>query len=1107
MKKWFTAETKFWKVMKICGVQSAIAMVLVGVSLAHEGKSQLLETKVTLDLKEVTLETALKQISNFAKVQFIYSDDQLDLKEVVSLKADDQALGDLLEDLLTPRRVKYKVHEKESAITLRGHPKEKDNRASQLEPKLKGLPETITGTVTGSNPAEPLVGVNVIIKGTTVGTTTDADGKFAIQAGEKDIIVFSFIGYVSFETQVSGRTLIDVVLLEDTKNLNEVVVNAGYWTVKDKEQTGNIAIINADEIKTQPVSNALQAMSGRMAGVLVTQETGVAGGGIQVQIRGKNSISNGNNPLYIIDGMPVISTSLKSQYFGASLGSGSPFSTINPADIQSIEVLKDGAATSIYGSRGANGVILITTKRGQAGKTKFTLDMSSGVSNVTNMMSVLKTQDYLTMRKEAYKNENRVTTQANGYDLLLWDSTRNTNWQKELIGNTGRTTNLNASISGGDKNTQFIFSMGYYNESTVFPGDFGFKRGTGSFGLNHRSSNEKFGISLSVNYQLESNKLLNEDLTNQALLISPNAPEPYINGKLNWGPLDRFSNPYALLLNKYNVKTNNFRSNALIDYTILPGLRVKANLGYTQIQTDSYSSVAIASISPRFGVTTGQANFGTGSNASWIVEPQIDYRKVLAQSSISVLFGATFQESTRNTNTIRGTGYSNDQLLDNLQAATSISILEASSTNYRYNAVFGRFNYTLREKYIFDVIGRRDGSSRFGPDKRFANFGSISSGWIFSKEDFINRNFRFLSFGKLRASYGVSGNDQIGDYGYLDTYSTASVPYQGGTPLSPTRLANPNYSWEVNRKMEGGLELGIFEDKLFLTLSYYRNRSSNQLVGQPLSGVTGFSTVQANLAATVENSGWEIELSSVNLRRGDFSWTSNFNLTIPRNRLVSFPNLETSAYANRYLIGQPITIDKVYNYSGVDPQTGVYQFLDVDGNLSITSPIDDQTIINTGPKFFGGIGNSIQYKNWTLNFFFQVVSQKGSSYLQSFDMPGFLRNQPQDVIERWRNPGDTKPIQRFSMTSASTAYPAFQNAIHSELNYVDASFIRLKNVSFSYQLPKRWTEKVKMKGTQIFILGQNLLTFTNYSGLDPETRSFITLPPLRTITVGLSITL
>lgn len=1098
MKKWFTTDINYRNVMRICSLQLAIALMVVGVSAANDARSQLLDTRLTLNLKGASIDEVLKEIETQSKINFVYSEDQLDLSEKITIRVENQSLEAVLDELLSTRGIKYKVHEKEASITLRKHNDKPDPKGRDQ------IPRAVTGKVTAGT-GETMTGVNVLIKGTTVGTTTDTEGKFVIEAEDRDVLVFSFIGFVSFETQVGDRTVIDVVLQEDSKGLNEIVVNAGYWTVKEKEQTGNISRVTAEEIKTQPVSNPIQALSGRMPGVYISQETGVAGGGIQVQIRGKNSITNGNEPLYIIDGIPVAPNTLKSNQFGSTLTSGNPFSTINPNDIESIEVLKDGAATAVYGSRGANGVVLITTKRGASGKTKFDVNVSTGFSQISNKMKVLNTPQYLSVRREAFKNEGATPNEYTGFDLVLWDTTRYTDWQKELIGNTGTVTNLNASVSGGEKRTQFLASAGYYSESTVFPGDFGFKRATGSLNLTHKSANEKLSLLFQLNYQSEMNRLISGDLTSAALTETlPNSPEPYINGKLNWGPLYTFNNPYALLLRKYDVDTKNFRNNAVVSYSIVPGLKAKVNLGYNAIWTDGYASTPSESMNPMYGVPPGYANFSNGSSESWIVEPQIEYVRPLRSGILSTLVGATFQQMKRKLTTTSGSGYTNDQLLRNLQAAPFISVVENQETDYRYQAFFARVNYALKEKYFFELVGRRDGSSRFGPEKKYANFGAISSAWVFSNEDFA-RGLGLLSFGKVRVSYGSSGNDQIGDYGYMDTYSTSVLPYQGITPIYPTRLANPDYSWESNQKFETAIELGFFQNLLSLSVSYYDNKSTNQLVGQPLSGVTGFASVQANLAATVQNTGLELEIASTNISKQDFTWTSSFNMTVPRNKLVEFKDLQNSSYASRYVIGQPITIEKVYQSNGVDPETGLYTFKDVDGNGLISSPGDNQTIINTSPTLYGGLNNSLKLKNWTFTFFFQFVQQKGLRYIGNFGMPGLPVNQQEEVLSRWTSPGQNTPIQKFSYT-VGDAYTAWDLATRSDLSYEDASFIRLKNISLSYQLPETLIKKAGMSRAMVSLQGQNLLTFTDFKGIDPETRSYYTLPSLRVVTVAIQAT-
>ncbi len=1105
MKKWSTKEPKFWKVMRLCAVQAVLAMVLFGASIAHDGAGQVLDKRLTLEVKDATLESILEKIEDQVGVKFVYNPSFFNLQEKISIVRQDASLKDVLNELFEARHIEYQIYEKELAITLRKSKKDSSQSLS-TETHLK-VASIITGRVTGGTPPAALAGVNVLIKGTTTGTTTDAEGRYSLQADRGDRIVFSFIGFVSAEVDVDDRTVIDVALIEDSKSLSEVEVKAGYWTVTKEELTGNIARITQADIKSQPVNNPLLALAGRMPGVMISQETGMPGGGVQVLIRGRNSIANGNDPLYIIDGIPVTSTSLKSSSFGAAITSGNPFSTINPNDVESIEVLKDGAATAIYGSRGANGVILITTKKGTAGKTKFEVNVATGVAQVGHMMKLLNTNDYLAMRRQAFKNDNRIPTTANAADLLLWDTTRNVDWQQKLLGGTAHTTNVNATLSGGEKNTTFLVSLGYYKEGTVFPGDYAYRRGSGSLAINHKSADGRLNVSLSTNYQVEDNNLPSSDITSSAIGLAPNSPEPYINGQLNWGPNSSFNNPYVAFARPYNVKTNNFRNNLQVDYRIIPGLTIRANVGYTKISTEDYSAIPIPANNPIFGVTTGVAYFGRGSNDSWITEPQVEYKKEFGSHSFTTLVGTTFQQSARFTNTISGTGYTNDLLLDNMQGAPVLTVLDATETQYRYDAVYGRLNYNYNRKYFIEFVGRRDGSSRFGADHRFANFGSVSGAWLFSSEEFVKQSLNFLSFGKLRASYGTVGNDQIGDYGYLDTYSTVSLPYQGTTVLTPTRLANPAYSWESNKKLEVGIELGFFHDRLMASVSYFSNRSSNQLVGLPLSGVTGFTTIQANMAALVENRGLEIEINSINVKTGRFEWATGLNLTIPRNELLEFPNLESSTYASRLVVGQSTNIDKVFRYVGVNPQTGVYQFEDVNGDLAISSPGDNKTVIDKNPTLFGGMSNNFRYKNWTLNTFFQFVQQKTTSYLGVFSLPGALKNQPEEITTRWQKAGDISNVQQVSTTTATAAYPAFLNAVNSERNYEDNSFIRLKNVYLSYTFPRTVTDKLKLKGSEVYLQGQNLFTITSFKGFDPETRAYSALPPLRTIAFGVRITL
>ncbi|MEQ1586213.1 MAG: SusC/RagA family TonB-linked outer membrane protein, partial [Cyclobacteriaceae bacterium] len=921
--------------------------------------------------------------------------------------------------------------------------------------------------------------------------------------------VFSFIGYKSSEVNVNNRSVIDMTLTEEASSLKEVIINAGYWQVKDVERTGNIVRLDAKDIQKQPVQNPLAAMQGRLAGVDIVQQTGIPGSNFQVRIRGTNSIANGNEPLYIIDGVPYTSTTMSlpetsNQIYG--LGS-SPLNTINPADIESIEVLKDADATAIYGSRGSNGVILISTKKGKAGKTKIDFNVYSGVGKVTRSLNLLTSQQYLQMRHEAFANDNVTPTLANAVDLLTWDTTRYTDWQQTLIGGTAHTTDAQLSLSGGDASTLFSIGTGYHRETTVFPGENADQRFSVLASINNSAFNQKLKTSFSLNYTISNTNLLSQDLTPRALSLPPIAPPLYDDqGELSWTHwTSSFENPMAYTQRIYESSTNNLIGTTTINYSILPNLITRISLGYTNIVMNAITTNPISAQAPAPPVRQNSSSFSASSFSNWIIEPQLNWRPTLGKGQFDVLIGTTFLDQTTEGSSQTGYGYSSEALMKNLSAAPN----RTSGTNfynqYRYQAVFGRLNYSWKGTYIINLTGRRDGSSRFGPGNQFANFGAIGAAWIFTQLPAFTNTLSFLSYGKLRASAGITGNDQLGNYQFLDTYSSSAGPYQGTIGLQPDRLSNPDFAWETNEKIEAGLELGFWENRILSSVSFYQNRSSNQLVGYPLPATTGFTSIQGNFPATVQNKGLEIELTTLNIEQADFSWSTAINFTRPRNELIDFPNLQNfPAYANTYVVGQPLNIRKLYNNTGIDPISGLYSFEDVNQDGFYT--ISDKKIIRfLGQDYYGGLQNNLQYKGITLDFLFQFVKQTGYSYLQTFNAPpGTMTNFPTFITTEHWTPGDDATIQRYSVSTQGAAANALY--INSQYYEADASFIRLKNISLSYSLPAKWLQKIRMQSIRTYLQGQNLATFTRYKGLDPETQ-LNNLPPLRVLTIGIQITL
>lgn len=888
--------------------------------------------------------------------------------------------------------------------------------------------------------------------------------------------------------------------------IKEIIINTGYYTVKDKERTGSISKVTAKDIENQPVNNVLSTIQGRMAGVNIIQNSGVPGGGFDIQIRGKNSLRTaGNAPLYIIDGVPM-GSEMTSPYSGVVLPGASinPLNSINPNDIESLEVLKDADATAIYGSRGANGVVLITTKKGKSGKLALSFSTTYGLSQVASKLKMMNTEQYLNMRKQAFSNDGITTYPATAYDFNgTWDKNRDTDWSKTLIGNTATSSNSQISLSGGSETTTFLLSVGHSEQTTVFGEDFKYNSNNISSNISHHSLDKKFQLTISNMFSIQKNNMLRSDITRQSYFLSPNAPDLYQqDGSLNWEN-NTFTNPVAAYKSTYSNENKQFLTNINTAYELFSNWRLKLNGGINYQTFDELALQPNTMYNPSFALgqssATSRASQNNQDRFSFIIEPQINWTYKTNQHEFDVLAGGTFQQEVNKQGTMTGVGFESNVFIENIGAAQTKTISDQIRTEYRYAAVFGRLNYQYRNRYILNITGRRDGSSRFGPNKRFANFGAVGAAWLFSKERLLEDS-EWLSFGKLRGSFGSAGSDNIGDYQYLDTYTVSSSIYNATTGLLPSRLYNPDYSWEKTTKLETALELGFFKDRLNLTAAWYRNRSSNQLVGIQLPSITGFTSVLANLPATVENTGFELELNARPFKSSAIQWETGFNISFPKNKLLAFPGLEGSTYANQYVIGQPTSIVKVYQLEGINPQTGQYQFTDFNGDGKISSPDDNKIIEKIGVQYFGGWNNTLRYKNWDLSILFQFVKQRNRNYNSIMPVPGGMNNQPVEVMNVWsaqNHDGFYMPYR----SGTSTAHNLFQN---STAAVSDASFIRLKNLQLGYRIP---IKNSAFREVKIFFQGQNLITWTKYFGIDPEFTFMGFLPPLRTYSFGAQLNL
>lgn len=997
--------------------------------------------------------------------------------------------------------------------------------------------KTVTGKVTVGKGDQmlPLSGVSVSQLGSDQTSVTNSQGVYRLEISGDDgsgngngggsaVLVFRHPEYAEQRVPLGNRSVVDVGLVVRSggdgvdsgsdsdsgsgkvQGIEEVVMNAGYYKVKDKERTGSIAKISAKDIENQPVTNVLASAQGRMSGVSITQNSGTPGGGFDIQIRGKNSIRReGNEPLYIIDGVPQASET-PSLYSNKILpwSSINPLNAINPNDIESFEILKDADATAIYGSRGANGVIIVTTKRGKKGRSELKLNTSYSLSRIIKPLEVMNTEQYINMRRQAFQNDN-VAYPATMYDMNgTWDQSRYTDWQKELIGGTAESYAVQLSMSGGSETTSYQISYGHNEQGTVLPGNGRYRTNNINANFGYFTPDRRLEFNFVNTFSFQDNNVQNDDMTSKAIGLSPNAPALYTaEGGINWEN-GTFNNPVASLLSEYLNKTAFFNNGLNVSYKLFPFLSLKMNAGI------SYQNFEERSLKPHtinnssFGLTSSASTSAKNNqvNFSYILEPQLVGNYKVGNHQFEALVGTTLQKTQTNQGAIQGRGFESNALIDNIGAASVKTISDQVRSEYNYTAVFARFNYQLLKRYIVNLTGRRDGSSRFGPNNRFGNFGAIGGAWLFSEERFL-KDSKWLSLGKVRGSIGTTGSDRIGDYQYLNTYIISSNIYNGQTALNPARLFNSDFSWERTLKKELAMELGFWKGRVNFSAAYYDNTSSNQLVGIPLPATTGFSSIQSNLPAKIRNSGWEFDSSFQVLKSGKLKYDTSFNVSVPRNELVEFPNLEGSTYSNQYVVGYPTTIAKVYQYEGIDPTTGLFRFRDFNGDGKINSPDDNKTVERLGVRLFGGWSNNLRYGQWSASFLWQFVKQRNWNYNRVMNIPGIIGNQPVEALDVWSpsNPDGTYMPYSAGYNSQKQSLQGFFQSSTAAIS--DASFIRLKNVQISYRIPLK---ESGLKEAMVYFQGQNLLTITKYFGMDPEFYLIGFLPPLKTYSIGFQVT-
>jgi TonB-linked SusC/RagA family outer membrane protein len=1068
-----------------------LALIIVFLSVLQVSANVYSQITVNLDIQDKSIREVLKIIEQESQVRFFYSDDLLVMNKQINIKAKNKNILGVLDEIFSKSPLTYKAY---------------DNNLIVIALRELLQQQKITGIVTDKKGA-PIPGVNIVVTGTNQGTTTDIEGKYSIEVPEgAKTLTFSFIGMEPQEIIVGKLIQIDVTMSESATGLDEIIV-IGYGSVKKSDLTGSVASIPSSRLKELPVTNVLQAVQGAVSGINIVQTTMVPGGvayngaTTSVIIRGVNSISASSNPLYVVDGVPLMSGSMND---------------INPNDIKSIEILKDASSVAIYGTRGSNGVILITTKRGTDGKPVIRYGAYAGPEMMVNIFKPMNgpeyVRKYITARQQnGFPSIDSVPTASEKVNYLAG---KTTDWIKE-VSQSGFIQDHNLSLSGGTKELKYYVSGDYLNQKGVLKG-YQYTRvslranidadvtdwltvGTSLFFVNNNSDGGRVNLLL-------------------ATQMSPYGQEYDAMGNYFMIPMTNqtlYPNP-LLGLNTSAIRQNrNMTGNFYAEFkpNFIQGFKYKLNGGYTYNPTYN-SSYTGRMANSQIGVASVSNTFTT----NWILENILSYEKTLGKHGINLTAMYSAQENKTLNDALNSNTFINDQLDVYNMASGAVQTV---SSGYSRNALIsqmGRINYSYANKYLLTITARRDGYSAFGSGtSKFATFPSVAVGWNIAKENFMNE-IPVINVLKLRASYGKSGNQAINPYQTLSTQGTVQYVYNGATATGviANQLGNSNLTWETSMGVNLGLDITVLKERINATVEWYQMHTNDILLRRNLPNISGFANILDNIGKT-ENMGIEVSLKTVNVQLKDFSWETNINFSVNRNKIIELYGDNKDDIGNRWFIGKPLQAVYDYDLIGIwqasdaalmakmDPGAKVGDMRFRDANRDSLINEKDRIYLGTSlPKWIGGISNTFKYKNFRLNIFIQTVQGvlKNNPVLNFADQ-SLIINLPESV-GYWTagNQSNARPSLRTGTNSRGYGYPS------------DASYTRIKDVTLSYTLPQVISDKLKIGELSMYISGRNLYTFTKWKGWDPEntfisgyTSNFDNYPNVATFVCGINLTL
>jgi TonB-linked SusC/RagA family outer membrane protein len=1026
--------------------------------------------RVTLNEKNVPLEKVFLKLKKQTGYVFWFEDKTLQGAKKVSISIKDATIDEALEACFKDQQLSYEMIGKTIVIKPGNHQKEDTATAMDLPP---------TGGIKGkivNEAGQPLPGATLTLINLNKSFVADAAGEFYIgelSTGKYELSV-SFIGYRTTTSTIEvmeGKTLDIQIKLSETANaINEVIV-VGYGTQQKKDITGAVTAISSKVLEDRPNTQFGYSLEGKAAGVQVIRSSGQPQAGFSIRIRGTSTITSGSEPLYIVDGVPTAS-----------------INEINPADIESFSVLKDAASAAIYGSFGANGVVLITTKRGKSGKTQMNFETYDGISSIWKRMDVLNASQYKELMTDMGQSQN-------------WSQyTANTNWQDELF-RTANQQNYQLSVSGGNEKTNFYLSGSYVKQDGVVISNT-VNRANFKINLDHKI-NKIFKTGTSISYDRWYDVDVPENSRNgvimNAILGSPVIGLWDANGEqYTTDPFrNDLDNPVALAAGAmHNYSNERFNGNVYIEANILNGLRLRSMFGFEKYNgTYNYYADPYKTVTGRG--FNGQAEQTQNENQYWISENTINYAKTFGQHAITALGGYVVSKSNSTASDIITHNFANPDVTT-VNGGSVVDHATATADAQTSVSFISRITYAFADKYLFSANMRADASSVFGPQNRWGYFPSFSAGWRISKEKFFEK-INGINDLKIRGSWGIVGNNQIGAYSYLGTVAPSGSYVIGGNVVAgylPVSLENPSLKWETTKQTDIGIDAAFLDSKILFTADYYHKKTTGLLLDAPVPASSGYTSALKNIG-DLQNTGIEFQVSTKNISKKDFEWSSDFNISFNKNKVLNIAggtiyDGPIDERGNTSIVQAGLPLGTFYGYvaEGVNKKTGnmIYKMADKDAGLQTS---DERVIGNANPDFYYGLTNNLQYKQWSLSIFIQGVQGNDIFNATRIYSEGLWepRNQSTAVLRRWTKPGQVTDIPRQDLTNYTTPFANYNSLISSRF-VEDGSYLRIKSLTLAYNFSPQLTSKFKIQKLRIYVTGENLLTLTGYSGFDPEVSAF-----------------